>query len=192
MMRNGGAQGEGLAQLYLAIISRYKDYIEEREELSVADLPTLVQPNGALVAKKAGEIRALFPHYSYDRDFLGAAEKAFEFVKGQVEDVVLPIQFWLTPEETLDFMMGDQMDKNILLCSLLISIGNPTATVLVVKSESARSVYTYFEFGGRIHLAGMPDGTKEYASISEMIRALAMPAGATAYSFNNQSYSDIC
>ena len=49
-----------LSQLYLSIISRYKGYIEEKEELAVAELPTLVLPKGELVTRKANEIRGTF------------------------------------------------------------------------------------------------------------------------------------
>lgn len=46
-----GREGR-LNNLYLAVISRYKEYIEEKEGLSVAELPTLVTPNSEKVAKR--------------------------------------------------------------------------------------------------------------------------------------------
>ena len=126
-----------LNQLYLAIISRYKEYIQEKEGLSVAELPTLVTPKDEALVKKAAEIKAGFEGYTYERDFQKASAAAFSFVKSGIEDAVLPLEFWLSPRDTLAYGMGDMIDKNILLCSLLIALGNPSAKVLVrMKDEN--------------------------------------------------------
>ena len=74
------AKDARLSQLYLSIISRYKDYIEEKEELAVAELPTLIAPKSESVARKTSELKATFPNYTYDRDFLVAALNAFNYV----------------------------------------------------------------------------------------------------------------
>jgi hypothetical protein len=108
-----------LSQLYLSIISRYKGYIEEKEELAVAELPTLVLPKGELVLRKVNEIKGTFTNYGYDSDFPKAAMKAFEFVRDEIEEIILPLQFWLNPDETAEFRLGDRIDRNILLCSIL-------------------------------------------------------------------------
>jgi hypothetical protein len=180
-----------LNQLYLAIISRYKSYIEEKEELSVAELPTIVAHRGAMVAKKAAEIKSEFPSYSYDSDFPGASKKAFEFVRDSVEEISMPIQFWLDPDETLSFLMGDLIDKNVLLCSLLINLGNPGSKVLVIKRESSMDIYTHFEFGGKIFLADLNKEMRTFESYDSMISAFGISEADTAYEFNNQSYADI-
>jgi hypothetical protein len=180
-----------LSQLYLSIISRYKGYIEEKEELAVAELPTLILPKGELVTRKANEIRAAFQNYSYDTDFVHAAKRAFEFVRDDIEEVILPLQFWLTPDETAEFRLGDRIDRNILLCSLLIALGNPSSKVFVIKRESGVSTYTYFEFDGKTVLMNVHDGTSVFASRDEMIKQFGIGEDDTAYEFNHQSYIDV-
>jgi len=180
-----------LSQLYLSIISRYKGYIEEREELAVAQLPTLVLPKGELVVRKAGEIRNSFTNYSYDTDFPKAAMKAFDFVREEIEEVILPLQFWLTPDETAEFRLGDRIDRNILLCSVLVALGNPSAKVFVIKRESGVSTYTYFEIDGRTVLMNVENGTSVFASREEMIKQFRIGEDDTAYEFNHQSYIDV-
>src|SRR5271169_6510879 len=106
-----------LSQVYLAIISRYKDYIEEKEGLSVAELPRLVTPNDPKVKEKVAELKASFLNYDYNGNFREASVRAHDFVKNDITEAILPLQFWLTPEETLTFRLGDAMDKNMLLCS---------------------------------------------------------------------------
>ncbi len=180
-----------LNEVYLAIISRYKDYIEEKESISVAELPTLVTPNGETVSRKAGEIKAEFQDYFFDKDFYDAAMKAFNFVKDKVATVVLPVQFWLTPEETLNFMVGDLMDKNVLLCSLLIRLGNPSTRVFVISKGGDKRTFIYFEFSGKVYVLDLDDGIKEYAGRDEMIEAQKLDDDTTAYEFNDKLYIDV-
>ncbi len=186
-----GARLEELNQLYLAIIQRYKDYIEEEESLSVAELPTLVTPLSEKVADKASEIMNDFEHYSYDADFYGASVKALEFVKDGIADVVLPLQFWLTPADTLTFGMGDAVDKCVLLCSLLIRLGNPSAKVLIKVYDSTRSVFVYYEYSGKLYRLDIRDGVSEFLSREQMLGSIGIDEEATAYEFNDKMYVDI-
>jgi hypothetical protein len=199
----GGAKGQGqgqdkgyerlskLNQVYLAIISRYKDYIEDKESLSLAELPMLVTPKDNLVLKIAGEIKGSFSPYVYEKDFYEASMKAFAFVKEKVDTVVLPLQFWLMPEDVLTFMIGDNMDKNILLCSIFIALGNPSAKVLAVVKDSAQKVLVYYELNGMIRAFSIDGEPIELASLDEVKKKLGVDDGATAYEFNDKMYIDI-
>ncbi len=180
-----------LSQLYLSIISRYKGYIEEKEELAVAELPTLVHPKGELVTRKINEIKSTFTNYAYDSDFPKAAMKAFEFVRDGIEEIILPLQFWLAPDETAEFRLGDRIDRNILLCSLLIALGNPGSKVFVIKRESGVSTYTYFDFGGKTVLMNIEGKTEVFGTRDEMIKGFKIGEDDTAYEFNHQSYIDV-
>ncbi len=185
------ARLEGLNQLYLAIIQRYKEYIEDEESLSVAELPTLVTPESEKVADKAAEIMGDFDHYSYEVDFYEASIKALEFVKDSIKDAVLPLQFWLTPTDTLTFRMGDSVDKCMLLCSLLIKMGNPSAKVLMKMYDSTRTVFTYYEHSGRVYLLDLKDSVKEFESREQLLGSLSINEDVTAYEFNDKMYVDI-
>ena len=180
-----------LSGLYLAIISRYKDYIEEKEELSVAELPTLVTPRAEDIVSKADEIKAGLSPYFYDRDFIAAARLAFDFVKDYIDEVTLPVQFWLAPEETMRFKAGDRMDKSILLCSLLIALENHSAKVFMLIRDNERKTCVYFDFFGMVTVMDFKDGISEYRSRDEMLEKFAITADDTAYEFNNRSYADI-
>lgn len=180
-----------LNQVYLAIISRYKDYIEEKESLSVAELPVLVTPNEPKVREKVEELKGSFLNYDYDTNFREASIRAYDFVKRELTEAVLPLQFWLTPEETLTFKLGDSIDKNILLCSLFIGLGNPSSKVFVKIADTARKVSVYYEFKGRTYLFDIEDGIKEFESKEPMLKTMDLKEETTAYEFNNQMYADI-
>ncbi|MDE1869008.1 MAG: hypothetical protein KGH60_03525 [Candidatus Micrarchaeota archaeon] len=182
---------ERLAQVYLAIISRYSDYIEEKEGISVAELPTLVTPRSDKVAARADAIKETFPAYSYEKDFEAAALAAFDFVKNEIDDAMLPVQFWLSPEDTLTFMMGDSLDKNILLCSLLIALGNPSAKVFVRIRDGSMMSLVYYEHGKEVKMLDLKSGAAEHASKESMIKSFNIDDDTTAYEFNNQVYADI-
>jgi hypothetical protein len=177
-------------QVYLAIISRYRDYIEERENISVSELPTLVTPKADLVVRLANGIRSELGSYLYDKHFPEAAAKAVEYVRTQIDEIRLPLEFWLTPEETIKFRIGDTIDRNILLCSLLVELGNPSAKVLVLIDGTMRS-FNYFEFNGRYLLVDLETGVKGFESREAMLASLNMGEESTAYEFNNQKYEDI-
>jgi hypothetical protein len=183
-----------LNQVYLAIISRYKDVIEEREHLSVAELPTLVKPKDERILRKAEEIKSSFGIFSYKQNFYEASIDAFYFVRNNIADAAMPVQFWLAPEETMSFGIGDLLDRNVLLCSLLIALGNPSTKVLVVIRDGGRKVLTYYEFEGKAYsfdLLDLSHGFKSHESREEMIRRLGLVEEDTAYEFNDNTYQDI-
>lgn len=191
-MVDGGDDRSGtLAALYLAIISRYKDYIEESENLSVAELPSLVTPKDQVVQRKAEEIKSKLSPYYFESKFGDAAKLAFDFIKNEITEVAMPVQFWLRPRETLTFSVGDSIDRNILMCSILIALDNPSARVLVCIKGNLRRVFVYCEFGGKLMLFDLNDGMSSPASKDEVIKGLGIDDETAAYEFNDQSYLDI-
>jgi hypothetical protein len=187
----GTEREDRLNNLYLAVISRYKEYIEEKEGLSVAELPTLVTPNSERVIEKANWIRSKFLNYTYDKDFYDASIMAFGFVNDEIEDVTLPLQFWISPDEVMTFMMGDIIDKSILLCSILVRLGNPSSRVFVKIDDSARRVFVYYEFEGKFHVLECGKERREFDSRDDILKSLQFSEETVAYEFNNQMYADL-
>lgn len=180
-----------LRQLYLAIVMRYKAHIEEHESLSIAELPSMVTVKNDKVIAKAQEITNKFASYDYDRDFYDASMQVFAFVKDSIAEIVLPVQFWLLPEETLTFLMGDLLDRNILLCALLVRLGNPSAKVFVKIKDTTRGSFVYCEFNNKVYVLDISSGIKEFDSKKTMLDSLGIDDDTTAYEFNNQSYADV-
>jgi len=190
---SGGEYDKTLKQnlIYLAIISRYKDYIEEKENLSIAELPRLVTPRDEAVAEKVKEIQSNFKPYLYENDFYNASVLAQQFVNGNISNMVLPLQFWLSPAETLKFMIGDEVDKNILLCSMLVALGNPSAKVLINARDGDMSVYVYYEFKEKFYLMGKANDVQPFESKEGMLKSMKISDESVAYEFNDRIYADI-
>lgn len=182
---------DAIERIYLAIISRYKGYIEEKESISVAELPRLVMPREERVLRKVSEIKSGYPQYSYDANFADASDEAFRYVSGGVDAVVLPLQFWLSPGDVLAFGAGDKMDKAILLCSLMVALGNPSSKVLVVMRGKTMHVFVYCEFKDKIRAYEIDGAADDYASKDEFYSAVGTKNADTAYEFNNQAYADL-
>ncbi len=179
--------------LYLEIIMKYREYIEEQENLYVAELPKLVTPEDGSVKAIAGSIASKFQEYDYEENFPDAAQLAYEYVRDSIAGVTLPIQFWLRPSQTISYGAGDIFDKSVLLCSLLIALGNPSTKVIIAVSDSRRSFAVYSEFGGKIIAIDMEKGINRYDTKEILLKSLGIreEGEATAYEFNDRMYIDV-
>lgn len=88
-------------------------------------------------------------------------------------------------------MMGDIMDKSILLCSMLIRLGNPSSRVFVKIDDSARRVFVYYEFEGKFHILEFGKEGREFNSRDDILGSLQFNEDTVAYEFNNQMYADL-
>ncbi len=179
--------------IYLEIILRYKDYIEEKEGLYIADLPKLVTPKDESVGLAAREIQNNFPVYSYDDNFPDAARLAYQYVKKKIVDISLPIQFWLRPSQALKYEAGDIFDKAVLLCSILIALGNVSSRVVVVVRDTERHFIVYSEFKGKIIAMNIERGMGDYKDFDALMKDINIGNSddTTAYEFNDNMYRDI-
>ncbi|HVA82729.1 MAG TPA: hypothetical protein VNF06_01025, partial [Candidatus Aquilonibacter sp.] len=66
-------------QIYLEVILRYKEHIEQNENLNVAELPKLITPTDENVVTAVNKIKSTFDNYSYSSNFLSAAKLAYEY-----------------------------------------------------------------------------------------------------------------
>lgn len=179
--------------IYLEIIMRYKEHIEEKEGLYITDLPKLVTPTDESVIFVAREIQNQFPFFNYEENFPEAARAAYQYVNGEISSISLPVQFWLKPSETIRYGVGDLFDKAVLLCSMLIALGNVSSRIIVVVRDTERHFIVYSEFKDSIIAINIEKGVKEYKSFDSLIKGLNISSSedATAYEFNDKMYKDI-
>jgi hypothetical protein len=138
--------------IYKKIIERYRELIEAGESKSIPELRSLVRPQSPSVIELKDKLTKEFKPYEYERDFLTAAQKAFEFVKDEIKTEHVNIEFWLSPKDILELKAADEMDKATLLCSLLIALGNKSAKVVVEMKGGLKHAFVMFGFGSRYYL----------------------------------------
>jgi len=191
-------------KLYLTMIMRYKELIEEQENLYVAELPKLVTPEDPAVLALANSFKAKINEYNSDSDFFKAAKAAHAYVKEEIATVTLPVQFWLMPSETISAGAGDLLDKATLLCSIFIALGNITSKIIIATKDSERKVGVYCESANtttvntnananaRIVYFDIENGVSEYASKEELLQSLGIGNdNISAYEFNDKMYNDL-
>ena len=183
---------EKYSRLYLEVIMRYRDYIEERETLHAAQLPTLITPKDPSVVSKVEGIKHMFSSYNYDSDFLEASKEAEFYVRSKIAATSLPIQFWLKPSQTMELESGDAFDKAVLLCSLFIGLGNVSSKIIAKVTDGDCRLSVYYEFKGKAFLFDMEGSVKEFPGRAEMLASMGMNSpGADAYEFNDLMYNGL-
>ena len=95
-----------------------------------------------------------------------------------------PVAFWLTFQDMQSILAGDEIDKSILLCSLLRSLGSPDARIFVTNTKNS---YVLCSFGGKFHLSSH-SGSGPAVCENEQA-ALLLMSGKPIYSFNDRDYS---
>ncbi|MDD5317984.1 MAG: hypothetical protein PHF51_04630 [Candidatus ainarchaeum sp.] len=179
------------AALYLKIIERYKGYIEASEDKSITELRALVVPEDPAVRKIVEEIKSGFRPYIYDRDFPKAAEKAYLFCRNELASEFLPVEFWLSPSDIAELRLSDEIDKAILLCSILLALENASAKVVVETQERLRHAFVTFERDGVFHLLDPVHGANLSGARDEVIKkAIRQPERKVVYEFNNSEYNE--
>lgn len=169
-------------KLYKLIIDRYRDMIEQGESRSVSDLKAMVMPHHEKIVELRESITEGFHPYVYEEHFLQAAKMCFEYVSS-FRTISAPVSFWLTFQDMKEIMAGDEMDKSMLLCSLLRSLGCENAKVFLSDS---RNSYVLFQFSSKSYVADHSQkGLVEGKSGAE---AMALLKGKILYSFNDKEY----
>jgi hypothetical protein len=172
------------AEVYRTIISRYQDLIEERESRSIAELNSLIKPDHPAISSLRERVIGEFHPYLYNKDFLSAVEKAVGLLN-EIKPIQLPVNFWLSFDEILSLKAADDMDKAILLCSLLRALESDNSTVLVTESKQP---YVLFEFNGRFHLINVLSGSATEGTREEVLGTLG--EDKPLYAFNDKNYED--
>ncbi|VVB66625.1 Uncharacterised protein [Candidatus Gugararchaeum adminiculabundum] len=179
-------------KLYRTVIEKYGEQIEEGEKKSVPELRVLVDPENEEVKKISariiGELGAGGAAYSFGKNFPDAAKKAFEFVSQGLADEQLPVDFWLSPRDMVAIGAGDEMDKALFLCSLLIALGNESAKVIVELSR--KHVFVGYEFGKKYFLCDASHRDMFEGSREELV-SRHLTTDELVYEFNNKEYDEL-
>jgi hypothetical protein len=179
--------------LYLEIIMRYKDAIEKGETLYVAELPKLVTPTDGNVLAAVSKIISTFHIYNPDEDFLEAAQQAHRYVKDEIATVSPPIQFWLRPNQVISLQVGDVFDKAVLLCSMLIALGNVSSKIVTAVKDNEKRHVVCSEYKGELVIVDLDDGIIKANSREKMLEIMGIKEGSVsaAYEFNDRMYNDL-
>lgn len=121
--------------LYKFLLQKYASTINQSETKTIGQLKTLISDTDLTIQSLSSEFKS--DHYAFQKDYLDSAKKAFEFVCREIEYVPIDmdLSFWLAPKEILSIKISDDDDLAVFLCSLLFTLGDESASVLLLQLE---------------------------------------------------------
>lgn len=167
------------------IIERYQKFIEDGEAKSIAELRGLVRPLDHSVVEMKINVQDAFHPYVYEKHFIPAVQKALDMIF-TYKPVTLPVNFWLSFEEIQRLNASDDIDRAIVLCSLLRALGSESARVLISKSKEA---FVTFTFGGKQFIIEIAKRTMSAYPPND--DSLVQIMHLVMYSFNDRDYEDL-
>ncbi len=129
-------------EIYRLVLKRYKDFITEKESLSISEIRQKVSPYNDFIRKINAELTKNVVSYSYKNDFIRAAQNAMDYVR-EIKTCEFAFTFWMDFEDMQKMKIGTVMDKAILFAALLRSLGSEDVRVLVTKTYKP---YVKFSF----------------------------------------------
>ena len=127
---------DSISKLYRTLLKRYSELINENEKKTVGEIKSLVTKDDLTIQSLASSFKS--DNYNSEADYFKAAEKAYDYMINEIDYVEadLNISFWLTPKEIVEQRIGDDEDQAVFLCSLLYSLGDEKAQVVIAELEN--------------------------------------------------------
>ncbi|HID72818.1 TPA: hypothetical protein EYP38_02650 [Candidatus Micrarchaeota archaeon] len=132
-------------KLYMLMVSRYKELINENETRSVSEIRQRISPYSDTVKKLSVRFTEDLQPFSYNKHFITAAQRALNYLR-EIRTCKFAISFWLGFDEMDELKLGGVMDKALLLAALLRSFGSDKVLVKVTKKGDT---YVTFPWEGK-------------------------------------------
>ena len=128
---------EGISKLYRTLLERYSELINENERKTVGEIKALITKDDLTIQSLTDSFK--IDNYKFQNHYFQAGEKAYKYVINEIDYVEtdLNISFWLSPKEIVEQGIGDDEDQAVFLCSLLYSLGDEKAQVVIAELENA-------------------------------------------------------
>lgn len=148
------SETEKECELYRLMVLRYKELIEKSEDRTITEIRAMVSPYNDFIQKKKAEVLSGFPVYDPKNDFFSAMQKAIEYIKS-IENIKMPIRFWLSFDEMDRLKAGDVYSQALLLASLFRAMEGKD--VLVYSTEKG-NFYVGFSWQGLRYVVNPENG----------------------------------
>jgi hypothetical protein len=162
------------------LLQKYAGLINEQERRTIGEVKALLDPSDLTIQSIVSGFKP--EHYSFEKDYLVAAEKAFRFVSREIAFVKADVRlsFWLSPKEIVETRVADDEDHAVFFCTLLLALGDEKAEIVVAEMEDLSThAFVVTEYQSRFFLwdPSQSHAFEDFSGFKE--NALAR------YSFNN-------
>lgn len=139
-------------KLYRLLLEKYADIINEKEERTIGEVKGLINPDDLTIQSIVSGFKP--NNYSFEKNFLNSAKKAFEFVKKEIffAKADIDLDYFLSPREIMTYKVADDEDQAVFLCSILLALENENAGVVIAElNDLTTHAFVVFEFNGRAY-----------------------------------------
>ncbi|MFH2105717.1 MAG: hypothetical protein ABII22_00505 [Candidatus Micrarchaeota archaeon] len=166
-------------KLYSLVVSRYKDIISEKEQKSITEMRSRIEPYSDFVKSLRQTIAG---GIDYDTDFMSAVQKFAAYIR-KIKNFEFLFNFSMDFKEIEKLSAAPIMDKALLLASLLRSIEAKNTRIYV--TDSGR-IYVGFDYNNERHLMVPETGS---ILVGDDVSNL-FEKDPLEYSFNDQVYEN--
>ncbi len=168
MAQTGALEGQEqkLLRLYRLLLKKYLETINEKEKRTIGEIKGLVDKDDMTIQSLISRFKAA--DYSFEKDYLSAAQKAYDFTAKEIDfaKADIDISFWLSPKEVIENKIADDEDLAVFLCSALFALGDSKAAVVIAELDNLSThAFVITEFKNRFFLFD-PSQKKPVATFS--------------------------
>lgn len=147
-------------RLYRLLLKKYSKLINEQEKRTIGEVKGLINGDDLTVQSIVSEFKP--EKFVFERDFPGAAKKAFEFVGREIAfaKADIDLDYFLSPVEITTEKVADDQDQAVFLCSLIFGLGYESASVVIAEMDDLTThAFVILEHGGKAYFL---DPTQEH------------------------------
>ena len=184
-----------LLRLYRLLLKKYADAINDREKRTIGQIKGLVDKDDLTIQAIASDFKP--KGYDFERDYLVAAQKVYDFVVKEIDFAKADIElsFWLSPKEVLENKIADDEDLAVFLCSLLYALGDEKADIAIAELDDLSThAFVMTEFKNRFILLDASQKSPFHTFIGNRETVLEKYSFGSAklrrflYKFNHNKY----
>ncbi len=123
-------------KLYTVLLKKYAPLINESEKKTVGEIKELVTNEDLTIQSIIEDYKP--KNYSFEKSYISTAKKTFNFILKEINFTKsdLKLNFWLSQKEILSEKIGDDEDLAVFLCSILYSLGDEKAEVVIAELDN--------------------------------------------------------
>lgn len=124
---------------YEIILEKYNEIINEQERKTISEIKNTVSPNDLTIKALVTKHKPI--GYDYNKDYIGAIKKIYNFIKSEIDVIKTDIKilYWMDATTVLKNKFADQQDGAALLCSTMQALNDYDSLVYVVLLDNDKT-----------------------------------------------------
>jgi superfamily I DNA and RNA helicase len=186
---------ENQLKLCKFLLQKYADIINEREKRTIGEIKQLVDGTDLSIQSLTQDFKN--QDYNFENDYEKILLKLYQFIIKDISfvDADLNLNYWMSPKEVLEQKIADDEDFAVFLCSLMKSLGDENAEVIIAELDNLRThAFVTTEVNGKFLLLDPSQQKPFYEFFGEKAEVVAKYSFKEnkiqnfLYKFNSEKY----